>query len=588
MTLFTTVALSAAIMAVANAQTLIIGGGPAGVHMGYRLQERGESTEIWEMSDQLGGKAGMQYEKDGITMNVGSNFLPSAYREVFEVLEELDMLNLDELKIYENPTVVDPLVMCFLAMGFDETQCQDLTVYPEEVQVQFAEPMALLPNWVVFRGLLKMKEEDYFDTFVATTTAQGFDWTSPDIPALVGRLIGHMMAVEIPTYRQYMDTYSDGAFNDSANMDNDFNKYSLFKKSDEAKEALNQSALEFMQEKNIFVFRMLSVHFVTGLGYGLLKDIPLYYLGMMMIPQFVDYFTGIIGGNKDDVNFVGGLYILEGGIPKMLDNMVTTQNLDVTLNREVIKVVHVEEEDSSFFEVYYKENDNSNRKLAKKSKGKGDKKNGKDAKKGKKEPLKMERFDRVISGMSSQKFVTIYNKGEEIQQPCLCREECVWVSTVAEVNSSTSMASQFDNKKAVFEKSFLELEGSNVDGTVVFDPLTVKDAPQVNDDGSRRMQIYYQYPFKPVSNSKSQALNKQDVDALFYERYVGGLDVGELYSTVVVDNYHATSKDLLTCDPWDVHELQGKNELYFIDGTMNFDNLELLVRYNNYILDTHL
>jgi len=57
------------------------------------------------------------------------------------------------------------------------------------------------------------------------------------------------------------------------------------------------------------------VHFVTGLGYGLLKDIPLYYLGMMMIPQFVDYFTGIIVGIKDNVNFVGGLYILEGGIP---------------------------------------------------------------------------------------------------------------------------------------------------------------------------------------------------------------------------------------------------------------------------------
>jgi len=74
MTLFTTVALSAAIMAVTNVQTLIIGGGPAGVHMGYRLQERGQSTEIWEMTDQLGGKAGMQYEKDGITMNVGSYF----------------------------------------------------------------------------------------------------------------------------------------------------------------------------------------------------------------------------------------------------------------------------------------------------------------------------------------------------------------------------------------------------------------------------------------------------------------------------------------------------------------------------------
>jgi len=172
------------------------------------------------------------------------------------VLEELDMKNLDELKIYQNPTVVDPLVTCFLAMKFDESKYQDLTVHPEEVQVKFAEPMTLLPNWIVFRGLLKMKEEDYFDTFVATTTAQGFHWTSPDIPELVGQLMGQMLAYEIPTYRQYMDTHSDGAFSDSINIDKDFNKYSLFKKSDEAKQVLNQNALKFMQEKNIFVFRM--------------------------------------------------------------------------------------------------------------------------------------------------------------------------------------------------------------------------------------------------------------------------------------------------------------------------------------------
>ena len=123
--------------------------------------------------------------------------------------------------------------------------------------------------------------------------------------------------------------------------------------------------------------------------------------------------------------------------------------------------------------------------------------------------------------------------------------------------------------------------------TVVIDPLRVKGIPLGNDDESRRMQMYYRYPYKSVSKSQGQALNKQDLNTLFNARYAGALDVKEVYSTVVVENYSATSKDLSTCDPWDVHELQGKNGLYFIGGTVNFDNLELLIRYNNYMLDTH-
>lgn len=71
-----------------------------------------------------------------------------------------------------------------------------------------------------------------------------------------------------------------------------------------------------------------------------------------------------------------------------LDNMVTTQNLDVKLNREVIKVVHVEEEDSSFFEVYYKEHGNNNRKLAKKAKTKAVKRMEKTLRRGKRCRLK--------------------------------------------------------------------------------------------------------------------------------------------------------------------------------------------------------
>ena len=59
-------------------RTLIIGGGVAGIHMGYRLQQRGQPTEIWEMTDQLGGKARLLYEKEGATMDAGAILFPTS------------------------------------------------------------------------------------------------------------------------------------------------------------------------------------------------------------------------------------------------------------------------------------------------------------------------------------------------------------------------------------------------------------------------------------------------------------------------------------------------------------------------------
>jgi len=602
-------------MAVTNAKTLIIGGGPAGVHMGYRLQERDEPACIWEMTDQLGGKAGNQYEMDGITMNTGVNFIPSAYREVFKLLDELGMKNLDEVKIQEPPNVVDQVVKCFLMNNLDETKCQDLTVYPPALQAVFAQPMQLLGVYTLVRGIILMKEEGYFDTFVEITTAEGFDWAAEPLnfSQLVGLHFQRLFGTEIPAYKAAMDQYTDGAFSDSTNLEIDFNKYAVYEKSDDAKEALNQKATDFMQDEEIYFFRAIVEQFVTGLGYGNLDDTPLYYVGMMMSPTYTDFWANILA--KDPPNFVGGLYMLEGGFPRVLDKMVTKQNLDVQFNREVTKVVHVQEDDdSSYFEVYYKDNDLQsvfNRKLEKTSKSeKSDKKSTKSSKSGKsskssksskstkkvkkssknetKPPPKMERFDQVISGMSSQNFVKIYNKGKEIQDPFLCREACAWSSTIAEVAPSEQLVGAFDGKTAVFGKGSLYLEDPSIVATALLDPLRVKDVPLENDGGSRRMQMYHQYAYEPVLSSDTQALTKQELDTLFDERYgAGGLEITEVYSTVIVPNYSATSKDLDTCDPWDVHELQGKNGLYFIGGTVNFDNLELLVRYNNYILDTH-
>jgi len=198
----------------------------------------------------------------------------------------------------------------------------------------------------------------------------------------------------------------------------------------------------------------------------------------------------------------------------------------------------------------------------------------------------MERFDQIISGMSSQSFVKLYNKGKDIEGPILCREACAWSSTIAEVVPSDAIAAEFAVKSSIFDKGGLYLEDPDLVSTALLDPLLFKNV--VQDGPSRRMQMYHQYKFEPALKGDPQALTKQELDTLFNERYgPGGIEIKEVYSTVIVPNYAATSKNLDTCDPWDLHEMQGKNGLYFIGGTVSLDNLEVLIRYNNYVLDTH-
>ena len=95
-------------------RTLIIGGGVAGIHMGYRLQQRGQPTEIWEMTDQLGGKARLLYEKEGATMDAGAILFPTvAYREYYKLIEELGLKNRDEMKPYTGVLLDPPRCLFF-------------------------------------------------------------------------------------------------------------------------------------------------------------------------------------------------------------------------------------------------------------------------------------------------------------------------------------------------------------------------------------------------------------------------------------------------------------------------------------------
>merc|ERR1712194_260770 len=97
---------------------------------------------------------------------------------------------------------------------------------------------------------------------------------------------------------------------------------------------------------------------------------------------------------------------------------------------------------------------------------------------------------------------------------------------------------------------------------------------------------------KTSTESKSycpQVLDpREQLDDTFDEFFFGNAIIESVIATKIIEAYFPHSKDLYECNPWDVHNLQGNNGLFFIGGTVNFESVEQIIRYNNFILDTYL
>jgi len=584
-------------------RTLIIGGGISGIHMGYRLKQRGQPAEIWEMSDVLGGKADIQYEEEGVTMDTGGNvFVTIAYREFYKLIEELDLKNLNDMKRYDDTMYyIDPSVACFLANGLKDC---DLTTISAE---QYTVPMPS-SSYFLGRGLTLMQEEGYFLQFVQQSTLAGYDWNSQafNLPELFVVTIIN----ELEMYKKLLDPYTENAFENPNDLSNPFNKYGFPKNTEAAKAYLNQTILEFLRENNMFFFRVLAEHWLSKQGYGLFEDTPLYYAAMWFSPQLVQYVMGILTQMQEPENFDGWMYGLKRGMAGLLNLMISKANLNVLFQRKVTKVKRINEGNRHYFEVYFEQVEYKN--------GKKKVTNG------------VERFDRVISGMSSQEFVQIYNKSRKISQPFLCRHASTWaISTVTVSATTPAVINILDNKSVILSGHDSEDPVSNL---IVLDVLRIKDATEVSlNKDNRPVQVFYDLPFRKMSDrcdsgsddynssassytilgkkgksskkkknikkkkksteSKSycpQVLDRREqLDDFFDELIFGNAIIESVVDTKITEAYFPHSKDLYECNPWDVHNLQGINGLYFIGGTVNFESCEHIIRYNNFILDTY-
>jgi len=139
---------------------------------------------------------------------------------------------------------------------------------------------------------------------------------------------------------------------------------------------------------------------------------------------------GVLTRMREPENFEGWIYVIKRGMTGLLDLIVSKADLNVLFQRKVAKVKSINEGNYHYFEVYFEQVKY---------------KNGK-----KKVTDGVERFDRVISGMSSQEFVQIYNKNREISQPFLCHRTSTWATNTVTVSATTpAVINVFDNKSAI-------------------------------------------------------------------------------------------------------------------------------------------
>ncbi|MDX8153784.1 NAD(P)/FAD-dependent oxidoreductase [Patulibacter brassicae] len=74
--------------------TFVVGAGPSGLAAAWRLQRAGRPVVVLERGDRVGGQI-RTHREDGFLMEQGSTVLATAYRDVFRLLAEADLL--DEL-----------------------------------------------------------------------------------------------------------------------------------------------------------------------------------------------------------------------------------------------------------------------------------------------------------------------------------------------------------------------------------------------------------------------------------------------------------------------------------------------------------
>src|SRR4051794_18838009 len=71
-------------------RVFVVGAGPSGLAAGFRLQQAGVPTVVFESRDRVGGQL-LSVERDGFLMEAGTTILPEAYESVMRLVRDIGM-----------------------------------------------------------------------------------------------------------------------------------------------------------------------------------------------------------------------------------------------------------------------------------------------------------------------------------------------------------------------------------------------------------------------------------------------------------------------------------------------------------------
>ncbi|CAE8621922.1 unnamed protein product [Polarella glacialis] len=251
-----------------NRAVVIIGGGPAGVHMASQLAKRGyTNVTLLEASAELGGKSRTTIDKDGLPHDMGTCYLSNRYGPIRELLAEYDPDNAEV-------ELTNEMVFGGLQRDGDD---KDYTngVSLQDVYLEKAEEASAIPSacWPICPDFLSL-------------------------PAFVSASVKY-----IGLHKKLLGSYDYGM----PPRPSDF-------------AAVDMTAMEFLTKHKLLAMVGLLRYSLQLQGYGVLETVPALYMLWWVHPNL------LLGGLGDETE---GVTMLSKGYQSLWRSMAQAHSAQV-------------------------------------------------------------------------------------------------------------------------------------------------------------------------------------------------------------------------------------------------------------------
>ena len=266
---------------------IIVGGGPAGIHMASLLKDKGVVPIVLEKEDRVGGKS-YTIVRDGVPHEMGTCYIHPEYHV--------------PKALFEKYGLTDSLVKPGGPNG-------DRDIFLNDTTIHKAKHFSSMDGWMY--GAVEEQ------------------WAGADYTLIPNKLSKLPM---LQAMRRYQKVHREvmGAYHGTLPP----------RLSHKRQEMVNMTFHEFLKKHGCVALAPLLLAGHTAQGYGLLDTIPAFY-GLMwftadLVERFIDF-------KKDPAKAEPTLRMLKGGWASLWQKMKDQDKLDVRLGHQVLKVLRADD-----------------------------------------------------------------------------------------------------------------------------------------------------------------------------------------------------------------------------------------------------